>query len=115
MTPGQSNTVNGDGAAFPAFLKLPLAHATLSLKTRQPDRLYQFDAPAPDHDAAWLKRAQAAYETAQITKPHTERTYFHSKLLTDFCKETTDIRTYILTPHGYDPNGAERYPAAFVM
>jgi len=40
---------------------------------------------------------------------------FHSKILTDFCKAPTDIRTYILTPHGYDPNGAERYPAAFVM
>jgi len=49
----------GDLCSDVAVVTLPLAHATLSLKTRQPDRLYQFDAPppaqrlpAPDHDAA---------------------------------------------------------------
>jgi enterochelin esterase-like enzyme len=110
----------GDLVSDVVAVTLPVTHATLSLKTRQPDPLYQFDAPppaqrppAPGHDAAWLKQAQAAYDAAQITKPHTERAYFRSKLLTDFWKAPTDIRAYILTPPGYDRDKSARYPVAF--
>ena len=110
----------GDLSSDVMVVTLPLARATLALKTRHPDPLYIFDAlppdkrpPAPGHDAAWLKRAQAAYETAQVTKPHTERAHFRSKLLTAFWQAPTDIRAYILTPPGYDRDKAARYPVAF--